>query len=61
MTTKEIIHKDSRGRKITDCEKYIPSGIYEGRCNEISFPERIKCTYVCDFFQDKIEIMEAMN
>lgn len=46
--------KDSMGRKITDCEKYIRSGIYEGWCSEISFPKRIKCTYVCDFFEDKI-------
>ena len=44
--------KDSRGRKITNCNKYITSGILEGCCNEISFDKKIICTYVCDFFEE---------
>jgi len=44
--------KDSRGKKITDCNKYITQGIFEGYCNEISFNKKIICSYVCDFFED---------
>ena len=45
---------DSQDRKMTDCEKYIQSGISKGWCKEPSFNGKIRCTYVCDFFQNKI-------
>lgn len=49
MLTKE----DSYGRKITDCRKFIQSGVSKGWCSEISFDDKVFCTYVCDFFRKR--------